>query len=119
MNKSIKYIIEQTINFNPVDYTDNDTVDNQTIQNIVYYRPKNIFELYQVLDKKFKENKFGNKDLIFPDLSDIDTSNVTDMSNLFGAVMSKITTHIKLDLSTWDTSNVTNMLGMFNDCQSL
>mgnify|MGYP003372017494 CR=1 FL=1 len=51
------------------------------------------------------------------DLSNIDTntSNVTDMSNMFFNCK-KITS---LDVSNWDTSNVTDMSYMFGNCNSL
>ena len=50
------------------------------------------------------------KNLTTIDLSNFNTSKVTDMSIMF-ASSSKITS---LDLSSFDTSNVTNMSGMFN-----
>jgi hypothetical protein len=43
MNKNVKYIIEKIVNFNPVDYSDEDPdlIDDQTVTNIVYkYFPK-------------------------------------------------------------------------------
>ena len=49
------------------------------------------------------------------DLSGIDTSNVTNMSNIFGDCQ-----RLKsLDISGIDTSNVTDMSGMFCGCTSL
>ncbi len=55
------------------------------------------------------------------DLTMLDTSNVTDMREMFGVTMGfggcgELT---KLDLSTFDTSNVTDMSGMFAGCSSL
>ena len=47
------------------------------------------------------------------DVSNFDTSNVTDMSGMFGD--SQATT---LDVSSFDTSNVTDMCGMFNRSQA-
>ena len=48
-------------------------------------------------------------------ITEWDTSNVTDMANMFfGCTSLK-----SLDLSNFDTSNVTNMIGMFNSCHSL
>ncbi|MGM0330907.1 WxL domain-containing protein [Enterococcus sp. AZ084] len=44
-----------------------------------------------------------------------DTSNVTNMNNMFGGSPSLKT----LDLSNWDTSNVTDMGFMFNDVRNL
>ncbi|WP_297959849.1 BspA family leucine-rich repeat surface protein [uncultured Ruminococcus sp.] len=54
------------------------------------------------------------------DLSKADTSNVTDMSYMFGGDgISTKNTIKKIDLSNFDTSNVTNMEGMFAGCQCL
>ena len=49
------------------------------------------------------------------DLSNFDTSNVTDMSYMF-SVCSGLTS---IDLSNFDTSNVTSMKYMFNSCSGL
>lgn len=49
------------------------------------------------------------------DLSNFDTSNVTNMSNMFGAC-SKLNT---LEISSLNTSNVTNMRSMFSNCSLL
>lgn len=49
------------------------------------------------------------------DLSGVDVSNVTDMSELFAGC----TTLESLNLSGWDTSKVTNMYSMFDNCSSL
>ena len=46
------------------------------------------------------------------DLSGFDTSNVTNMDNMFSGCGSLTS----LDLSGFDTSNVTNMLAMFDSC---
>ena len=45
----------------------------------------------------------------------LDTSNVTNMNNMFSGC-SKLTS---LDISGFDTSNVTNMTSMFNNCSKL
>ncbi len=56
---------------------------------------------------------FGNaKD--FVDLSNLDTSQVTDMENMFAGCGAK-----ELDLSNWDTSKVTSMHTMFMICNKL
>ena len=53
-------------------------------------------------------------DLTSLDLSNFDTSNVTDMSDMFvGGVFTS------LDLSNFNTSNVTNMSAMFDACEYL
>ena len=49
------------------------------------------------------------------DVSNFDTSNVTNMSYMFYLCYSLTS----LDLSNWDTSNVTNMYGMFYSCNNL
>lgn len=49
------------------------------------------------------------------DFSNLDTSNVTDMSDMFNYCNSLTT----LDLSNFNTSNVTNMSRMFSSCSAL
>ncbi|MDN3202352.1 BspA family leucine-rich repeat surface protein [Enterococcus faecalis] len=49
------------------------------------------------------------------DLSNLDTSNVTDMNSMFGACGGLTT----LNVSNFDTSNVTNMSNMFAGCNGL
>ncbi|EGO5060705.1 DUF285 domain-containing protein [Enterococcus faecalis] len=46
------------------------------------------------------------------DVSNWDTSNVTDMSNMFASCRSLSS----VDVSNWDTSKVTNMNSMFSNC---
>ena len=59
--------------------------------------------------------------LWFSELSEIEglqyigTSNMTDMSNMFGGCY-KLTS---IDVSSFNTSNVTNMSGMFSNCHNL
>ncbi len=54
---------------------------------------------------------FGGIELV---MGKIDTSEVTDMSNMFQyCIVGDV-----LDLSSFDTSNVTNMSGMFNGCKN-
>jgi surface protein len=48
-----------------------------------------------------------------PDISSWDTSNVTDMSGIFGGAST-----FNQNISTWDTSNVTDMSGMFDGLES-
>ncbi|EOA3811437.1 bacterial Ig-like domain-containing protein [Enterococcus hirae] len=50
------------------------------------------------------------------DLSGWDTSNVTNMSNMFFEAFDQIENLIHLDLSSFDTSNVVDMSGMFSRC---
>ncbi len=49
------------------------------------------------------------------DLSALDTSEVTNMSDMFNRCSSLTS----LDVNNFDTSNVTDMAGMFSDCNSL
>ena len=65
------------------------------------YHPKTKDELKNIIKQKIKSE--GNE----CDLNDIDTSNITDMSNLFAY------SHFNGDISKWDVSNVTNMKNMF------
>ena len=122
-----------TINISGTDYTAK--ADKVNIDGVEYYQLK--------LDKdlnndfyKFSNNTFTN--LIF---KDVDTSNVTNMGDMFNSCSaltsldvskfdtSKVTNMswmfeycmslTSLDLSTWDTSNVTNMNAMFLYCSAL
>ncbi len=62
------------------------------------------------------KNLFHNcKNLASADLTNFDTSHVTDMSFLFENCLSLTS----LDLSGLDSSNVTDMSGMFYNCSSL
>ena len=120
MNKNIKYLIEDIVNFNSVNYSDDESeMITRDILNDILQVPKTKDELIKIIKQRIKENKFGNKDMYFPDLSDIDVSNITDMSNLFEKVLLRYRKPIKLDLSSWDTSNVTDMQCMFYECMSL
>ena len=56
--------------------------------------------------------KFGYSSVF--DATQLDISQVTDMSNMFHQYEGT-----SLDLSSWDTSNVTNMSNMFNYCYNL
>ena len=57
---------------------------------------------------------FGNFITNIVGLDKWDTSNVTDMSYMFGGSITNI-----VGLDKWDTSNVTNMSGMFSGCSDL
>ena len=119
MDKNIKYLIEEIVNFNPVDYSDEDSdlIDIGAITNITHkYHPNTKDELIDVIQQCINENKFGNKDMYFPDLSNIDVSNITDMSSLFEEALRLIEEPIKLDLSKWYVGDVTNMNSMFGGC---
>ena len=69
---------------------------------IVYnYHPETKEELKDIIKQKIESK--GNE----CDLNDIDTSNITDMSNLFEY------SDFNGDISRWNVSNVTNMNDMF------
>ena len=65
------------------------------------YHPKTKDELKNIIKQKIESE--GNE----CDLNDIDTSNITDMSNLFAY------SHFNGDISNWNVSNVKNMKYMF------
>ena len=69
------------------------------------YHPKTKNELENIINQRIKSE--GNE----CDLIDIDTSNITDMSNLF------LESDFTGDISKWNVSNVTNMGGMFFDSE--
>lgn len=123
ISKEIKYVLNEEIqNFDVSEYDNdsNDIVDRSDIGDIIYkYRPKSNKELRLIVSTKIKENEFGNKNIYFPNLQDIDTSQITDMSWIFSSILNTLRKPVHLDLSTWDTSNVTNMSYMFAESKSL
>ena len=69
---------------------------------IVYnYHPETKEELRKIIKQKIESE--GNE----CDLNDIDTSNITDMSNLF------LESDFNGDISKWNVSNVESMWAMF------
>lgn len=110
ISKKIKYILSEDLqNFNPSDYTDDDGLSSEEISNILE-TPKTKEQLQKRIVIETEKNETR------PNLSEIDTSLITDMSGLFNVNKFPIFTKIKyLDLSTWDTSNVTNMTSMFSN----
>jgi len=76
------------------------------IKNEFKYIPENKSDL-MILVKKFIVKQGDNADL-----SDIDTHRIKDMSYLFYDERSIK----NINISNWDTSNVTNMEGMFYNC---
>ena len=66
-------------------------------------QPKNKEQLKQLINYAFKHNIY--------DLNFIDTSKITDMSELF------ININHNFDVSSWDVSNVTDMDNMFVNCK--
>ena len=69
-----------------------------------------------VIAPKESSGLFGDFDNAkeFIGLSNLDTSQVTDMESMFGSCVVK-----ELDLSNWDTSKVTDMSNMFATCNNL
>ncbi len=75
------------------------------------YSPKNRADLITLIQDIMDTDDNGKIDDIDPDLNIIDTSNITDMTQLFS-------TRTKLhvfngDISKWNVSNVTTMFAMF------
>ena len=70
------------------------------------YQPKTRDELKELVNKLIKER--GNE----ADLNDIDTSEITDMADVFYEL------DFNGDISQWDVSNVTDMSSMFSSCKS-
>ena len=66
-------------------------------------QPKNKAQLKSLIEYAFKHNIY--------DLNFIDTSKITDMSNLF------INCEYDIDVSNWDVSNVTTTFCMFVGCK--
>ena len=128
MDKNIKYLIENTINFDITAYADEDNISQEQIHNILYtIKPKDRYELEQIIIKRLKENPME------PQLLDIDTSNIDDMFHLFSAEEPenndetnylldadiRVSWITKLDLSTWNTSKVKTMGDMFYGLECL
>ena len=66
-------------------------------------QPKNKIQLKRLIDYTFKHNIY--------DLNFIDTSKITNMSNLF------MNCEYDIDVSNWDVSNVTTTFCMFVGCK--
>ena len=66
-----------------------------------HYHPKNEYELKKIINKLIKERGYD------ADLNDIDTSEITDMSDLF------YNSSFNGDISDWNVSNVEDMGCMF------
>ena len=80
------------------------------------YTPFNIFHLETWSNAAPTSIIINNKSNIKSlNKMQLDTSNITDMSNLFNGCSSLTT----LDLSKWNISNVNNMQNMFFGCSSL
>ena len=71
------------------------------------YFPKDRVELINIVRERLEKNQNA-------DLNDIDTSEITDMHDLFEYIATG-----EINLSNWDVSKVTNMYGMFHGCSKL
>ena len=107
-------------------------IDNKEQEIIQYIDINEKMEKKDKLEIKLKEIKtitnmsyiFGCDDCHFcfdklislPDISEWDTKNVTNMSNMFNGCESLSSLP---DISKWDTKNVTDMSGIFGWCESL
>lgn len=110
MNMNFKYITEELEMFNPVEYDDQELVNNHDAQNIMFnHKPETYDELYDLVQNRYDMNPKT------PFLLDIDTSLITNMEALFQG----FTQTVELDLSTWKTSNVKNMEYMFSSCKRM
>ena len=125
MNKSIKYLIEyknklneNTFKFNPIDYEndDNDIISSNNISSMLFkYRPQTKEELQKAIEE-IAETTTSR----VLDLSQIDTSLITDMSLLFKLLNINYNQFIyEIIFDRWDTSNVTDMSQMFYGCEQL
>ena len=101
------------------------TTDNSTKHcyvwkdgNTIYYYAEGYTNGSKLIPLNADSSKmFSNLKFVNIDLSKFNTSNVTDMSNMFNMPWgSKLTA---IDLSNFDTSNVTNMSSMFYNCEIL
>ena len=111
-------LVKTLLNGNEVEYDDTEfeiLKDEEDSISYLHYigngeavrNPRGNTSCYKMFNKCYKIKVL--------DLSNFDTSNVTNMRSMF-----RDSYHlIKLDLSNFDTSNVTNMGSMFRGCESL
>ena len=91
-------------------------VSVDSIKNVKYaYEPKDKDELIACITDKIEKKGLGTEDDPL-DLNDIDTSKITDMSDLFNTFyrrLSELSQKGYFNVSDWDVSNVTDMRRMF------
>ena len=90
---------------------------NNTTKIEYIYHPKTKGELIACIMEKIENEGYGTKDNLL-NLNDIDTSKITNMSNLFYGnddyyELSNLSKNGYFDISDWDVSNVENMQNMF------
>lgn len=103
-------------------YTDFDISTYSSSEPPLWYLDMSSFQLKTIIveDENIKPVSTawwfdGCGSVTIADLNKLDTSKVTDMSDMFNGC-GNLTS---LDISSWDTSKVTDMSGMFNGCSSL
>ncbi len=121
----VEKIITVSTNEVPVDVIESfDVTENQNGSIMAWYKDEDnngLYELYIGQDGGVKANPDSTKlfnfyiNVTIMDLSNLDTSNVTNMFVMF----QRCEKLQNLDLSSFDTSNVTNMNAMFNNCYDL
>ena len=121
----VEKIITVSTNEVPVDVIESfDVTENQNGSIMAWYKDEDnngLYELYIGQDGGVKANPDSTKlfnfyiNVTIMDLSNLDTSNVTNMFVMF----QRCEKLQNLDLSSFNTSNVTNMKGMFANCEKL
>ena len=90
---------------------------NNTTKIEYMYHPKNKDELIKCIKEKIKKEGLGTENNPL-DLNDIDTSKITDMSELFSntidAPLLELSLNGHFNISDWDVSNVEDMRMMFH-----
>ena len=87
-------------------------LNKDTFKNNYKYFPKTKIELFEILQDIIINSDWQSDNVI--DLNNINTYEITDMSELFASLDIK-----NIDISRWDVSNVENMEKMFYKCMCL
>ena len=107
MEKNVKYLIESTYKFDPIDYSDKDDDEilskNDISQTIYKHFPQTFYDLNKIVDSYIDQRKY--------DFTDIDVSAITDFSYLFYDKLGSV----NINLSNWDVSNGTSFRFMFSN----